>query len=85
MRPIFCGNFDYDTRQYDLERLFSKYGRVDRVDIKSGEILEFPAVVFCFIDHLVGSSGALQEEKSLSGRFSAYLQNVLRKGSIIIT
>ncbi|KAG7575153.1 RNA-binding domain superfamily [Arabidopsis suecica] len=36
MRPVFIGNFDYDTRQSDLERLFSKYGRVDRVDMKSG-------------------------------------------------
>ncbi|KAF7153663.1 serine/arginine-rich splicing factor RS31-like isoform X1 [Rhododendron vialii] len=36
MRPVFCGNFEFDTRQSDLERLFSKYGRVDRVDMKSG-------------------------------------------------
>ncbi|CAL9237187.1 serine/arginine-rich splicing factor RS31A isoform X2 [Arabidopsis lyrata subsp. lyrata] len=36
MRPVFVGNFDYDTRQSDLERLFSKYGRVERVDMKSG-------------------------------------------------
>ncbi|KAL0309373.1 UNVERIFIED_CONTAM: Serine/arginine-rich splicing factor RS31 [Sesamum calycinum] len=36
MRPIFCGNFEYDTRQSDLERLFSKYGRIERIDMKSG-------------------------------------------------
>ncbi|VVB03525.1 unnamed protein product [Arabis nemorensis] len=36
MRPVFVGNFEYDTRQSDLERLFSKYGRVERVDMKSG-------------------------------------------------
>ncbi|KAF5179214.1 Serine/arginine-rich splicing factor RS40 [Thalictrum thalictroides] len=36
MRPIFCGNFEYDARQSDLERLFGKYGKVDRVDMKSG-------------------------------------------------
>ncbi|GAV70110.1 RRM_1 domain-containing protein, partial [Cephalotus follicularis] len=36
MRPIFVGNFEYETRQSELERLFSKYGRVERVDIKSG-------------------------------------------------
>ncbi|KAL9258470.1 Serine/arginine-rich splicing factor RS31-like protein [Drosera capensis] len=35
MRPIFVGNFEYDTRQSDLERLFSKYGDVERVDMKS--------------------------------------------------
>ncbi|KAG8381375.1 hypothetical protein BUALT_Bualt06G0115700 [Buddleja alternifolia] len=36
MRPIFCGNFEYDARQSDLERLFRRYGKVDRVDMKSG-------------------------------------------------
>ncbi|CAI0469957.1 unnamed protein product [Linum tenue] len=35
-RPVFVGNFEYETRQSELERLFSKYGRVDRVDMKSG-------------------------------------------------
>ena len=36
MRPIFCGNFEYDARQSELERLFKRYGKVDRVDMKSG-------------------------------------------------
>ncbi|XP_043715656.1 serine/arginine-rich splicing factor RS41-like isoform X2 [Telopea speciosissima] len=36
MKPIFCGNFEYDARQSDLERLFGRYGKVDRVDMKSG-------------------------------------------------
>ncbi|XP_042032918.1 serine/arginine-rich splicing factor RS40-like isoform X1 [Salvia splendens] len=36
MRPVFCGNFEYDARQSDLERLFRRYGKVDRVDMKSG-------------------------------------------------
>ncbi|TKY64112.1 Serine/arginine-rich splicing factor RS31 [Spatholobus suberectus] len=36
MRPVFAGNLEYDTRQSELERLFSKYGRIDRVDMKSG-------------------------------------------------
>ncbi|KAM5557263.1 serine/arginine-rich splicing factor RS41 [Rosa sericea] len=36
MRPIFCGNFEYDARQNDLERLFGRYGKVDRVDMKAG-------------------------------------------------
>ncbi|KAI5598881.1 hypothetical protein BDE02_02G161100 [Populus trichocarpa] len=35
-RPVFVGNFEHETRQSDLERLFSKYGRVERVDMKSG-------------------------------------------------
>lgn len=50
MRPIFCGNFEYETRQSDLERLFSKYGRVDRVDMKSGTIF-YMAVSFS--EHLL--------------------------------
>lgn len=37
MRPIFCGNFEYDARQSDLERLFRRYGKVDRVDMKAGK------------------------------------------------
>ncbi|CAN1267355.1 Serine/arginine-rich splicing factor RS40 [Linum perenne] len=36
MRPIFCGNFEYDARQSELERLFKRYGRVERIDMKSG-------------------------------------------------
>ncbi|KAG6402703.1 hypothetical protein SASPL_134909 [Salvia splendens] len=40
MKPIFCGNLDFDAKQSDVDRLFRKYGRVDRVDMKSG---------FCFV------------------------------------
>ncbi|GMY09042.1 serine/arginine-rich splicing factor RS31A-like [Fagus crenata] len=36
MRPVFVGNFGFDTRQTDLERLFGKYGKIERVDMKSG-------------------------------------------------
>ncbi|GLU00854.1 hypothetical protein SLE2022_181920 [Rubroshorea leprosula] len=36
MRSIFVGNFEYETRQSELERLFSKYGRIERLDMKSG-------------------------------------------------
>ncbi|XP_010555649.1 PREDICTED: serine/arginine-rich splicing factor RS40-like isoform X2 [Tarenaya hassleriana] len=36
MRPVFCGNFEYDARESDLERLFRKYGKVERVDMKAG-------------------------------------------------
>ncbi|KAL6495456.1 Serine/arginine-rich splicing factor rs41 [Orobanche gracilis] len=35
MRPIFCGNLEFGARQSDLERLFRRYGRIDRVDMKS--------------------------------------------------
>ncbi|CAN8325902.1 unnamed protein product [Cochlearia groenlandica] len=36
MKPVFCGNFEYDARDSDLERLFRKYGKVERVDMKAG-------------------------------------------------
>lgn len=36
MRSIFCGNLEFDARQSDVERLFRRYGRVERVDMKSG-------------------------------------------------
>ncbi|XP_010325955.1 serine/arginine-rich splicing factor RS41 isoform X1 [Solanum lycopersicum] len=36
MRAIFCGNLEFDARQSDVERLFRRYGKVDRVDMKSG-------------------------------------------------
>ncbi|KAI4328949.1 hypothetical protein L6164_021259 [Bauhinia variegata] len=36
MRPVFVGNFEYDTHQSELERLFGKYGRIERVNMKSG-------------------------------------------------
>lgn len=41
MRPVFCGNLDYDARQSDVERLFRRYGRVERVDMKSGKFSAF--------------------------------------------
>ena len=49
MRPVFCGNFDYETRHSDLDRLFSRYGRVDRIDMKSGIIPYFASFppLFC--------------------------------------
>lgn len=47
MRPIFCGNFEYDARQSDLERLFRRYGKVERVDMKSGKVF-FCALILTF-------------------------------------
>ncbi|KAL6569464.1 Serine/arginine-rich splicing factor rs41 [Orobanche minor] len=40
MRPIFCGNLEFGARQSDLERLFRRYGRIDRVDMKSEDYLD---------------------------------------------
>ncbi|KAL3649518.1 Serine/arginine-rich splicing factor rs41 [Castilleja foliolosa] len=36
MRPVFCGNLELDARESDVERLFRRYGRVERVDLKTG-------------------------------------------------
>jgi RNA recognition motif-containing protein len=34
---VFCGNFEYDAMEQDVRRLFEKYGRVERIDMKTGE------------------------------------------------
>lgn len=36
MKPLYCGNLEYEARQSEIERLFSRYGNVERVDMKSG-------------------------------------------------
>ena len=36
MKPLYYGNIEYEARQTDIERLFGRYGKVDRVDMKSG-------------------------------------------------
>ena len=36
-RPVFCGNFEYDASVREIERLFERYGPLDRVDMKTGE------------------------------------------------
>lgn len=57
MRAIFCGNLDFESRQSDIERLFRRYGKVDRVDIKSGKLifLAFLFLKYCInnINHIV--------------------------------
>ncbi len=35
-RPIYCGNFDYDATAREVEKLFEKFGDVERVDMKTG-------------------------------------------------
>ena len=35
-RPVFCGNFEYDANVREIERLFERYGRLDRVEMKTG-------------------------------------------------
>jgi hypothetical protein len=34
---VFCGNFEYDASERSIMELFEKYGRVDRIDMKTGE------------------------------------------------
>ena len=33
---VFCGNFEYDAREREIEKLFDKFGDVERVDMKTG-------------------------------------------------
>uniref|UniRef100_A0A5B6Z7V1 Putative arginine/serine-rich-splicing factor RSP41-like isoform X1 n=1 Tax=Davidia involucrata TaxID=16924 RepID=A0A5B6Z7V1_DAVIN len=53
MRPIFCGNLDHDARESEVERLFRKYGKVDRVDMKSG-------FAFIYMDNERDAEGAIR-------------------------
>ncbi|THG08989.1 hypothetical protein TEA_009745 [Camellia sinensis var. sinensis] len=58
MRAIFCGNLEYDARQSDVERLFKRYGRVDRVDMKSAStFLALPLHGYNIIQTTRGGSG----------------------------
>ncbi|KAL1565906.1 serine/arginine-rich splicing factor RS31-like [Salvia divinorum] len=36
MRAVYCSKFGYDTRESDLESLFSQYGKVERIEMKTG-------------------------------------------------
>lgn len=51
MKPIFCGNLEYDARPSELERLFKRYGKVERVDVKSG-IFDISVERFCMYVYL---------------------------------
>ena len=42
-RPVFCGNFEYDASVREVERLFERYGPLDRVEMKTGEAPGRPA------------------------------------------
>ena len=33
---VYVGNYEYDASERELERMFEKYGEVDRVEYKSG-------------------------------------------------
>ena len=41
---MFVGNFPYDTTVREVERLMDRYGRVERIDMKTGER---PAAQLC--------------------------------------
>ncbi|WRX18689.1 RNA recognition motif domain - like 10 [Theobroma cacao] len=72
MRPIFCGNFEYDARQSDLERLFRKYGRVERVDMKS------------VIDNFMYESEVTKDELPLCRSRSSLCRNFGCVGSFLL-
>lgn len=35
---VFCGNFEYDASERSVLELFEKYGKVRRIDMKTGEL-----------------------------------------------
>lgn len=34
---VFCGNFEYDASERSVLDLFERFGRVQRIDMKTGE------------------------------------------------
>ncbi|CAL9147367.1 unnamed protein product [Musa hybrid cultivar] len=68
MRPIFCGNFEYDAHQSELERLFGRYWKVDRVDMKSG-------FAFIYMDDERDAGDAIQAlDRTEFGRHGRWLR-----------
>lgn len=35
-RPVFCGNFEYDASERSVHDMFERYGKVRRIDMKTG-------------------------------------------------
>ncbi|KAL6784039.1 SRS10 [Auxenochlorella protothecoides x Auxenochlorella symbiontica] len=66
--PVYCGNYEYDASERDLERLFDRYGRVERVEFKSG---------FCFV-HYEDIRDAEDAIKDLDGREWGRMRRRLR-------
>ena len=40
---IYVGNYEYDASEREIEKLLDKYGRVERVEFKSGATLSPPS------------------------------------------
>ncbi|KAL3149936.1 hypothetical protein ABBQ38_013299 [Trebouxia sp. C0009 RCD-2024] len=36
LKPVYCGNLDYDEKAQDVERLFDEFGPIERMDMKTG-------------------------------------------------
>lgn len=58
-KAIFCGNFEYNTQSFELERLFEKWGKVDKVEMSCGG---FASV------HMASADAAASAISALRGR-----------------
>ncbi|RRT84203.1 hypothetical protein B296_00007178 [Ensete ventricosum] len=82
-RSIFCGNLDYDARHSELERLFSRYGKVDRVDMKSGNLLYYCGFAFIYMDDERDAEDAIRGVDRLEfGRHGRRLRAVLLSSTL---
>jgi len=52
LKPLYVGNLDPYVRKRDIEKLFEKFGMVDKVDLKSG---------FAFVFLLSGAEEAIKQ------------------------
>jgi len=37
-RAVYCGNYEYEMPERDIRKLFEEYGRVNRIDMKTGYV-----------------------------------------------
>lgn len=73
--PVYIGNYEYDADERELERLFEKYGKVDRVEFKSGAP---PAAVVCVVPTEAGRrQGRLRPRADLASGIIARVPSVV--------